>query len=89
MIPDELFARKGSRCVDANMCKTLFSDVVKAMHHPASITEGDFSDCYDRSAHPPQAIALRAYGVSPQSVRVMLRSLSTHAVLSAYMIWGV
>ena len=75
MIPDDLFARKGSDYVDANMCKTLFSDITKVMHHPASITEGDCSDCFDRSAHPPQAVALQAYGVLPQAVRVMLRLL--------------
>ena len=74
-ILDELFARKGVQCADANLCKTFFAGVSKIMHHPASITSADFSDCYDRTAHPPLSLALQAFRTPKAAVKVMLKSL--------------
>ena len=57
------------------MCKTFFADISKTMHHPASMTAADFSDCYDRSAHPPQSIALQAFRMPRKAAILMLRAL--------------
>ena len=76
-IPDEAFAKKLSTCTKANMCKRLFADCSKVMHHPASITMNDFGDCYDRCAHTVQAIALRANGIPVLAVKMLLTALQT------------
>ena len=75
LIPDELFAKRGSHCNNATMSKTFFCDASKIMHHPAALEEEDFEQCYDRTAHPPQAIALRSWGVGKLSVRMLLTAI--------------
>ena len=67
-IPDELFAKPGSKCIDNVMCKTYFSDISKVMHHPASLGGCDLGDCYDRTAHPPTSLGLQAWGVPLNAV---------------------
>ena len=74
-IPDDLFAKKGESCDSAVMTKVFFSDISRTMHRPASLTMNDFGDCYDRSAHTVQAVALRANGIPKEAVRVMLTCL--------------
>ena len=73
-IPDDLFAKKLSDCNDATMTKVFFADVSKVMHHPAR-TMNNFGDCYDRSAHTIQSVALRAHGIPKEAVRNMLTCL--------------
>jgi len=76
-IPEELFAKKLSTCDDANMTKTLFADVSKTLHIPGSVIGCDFGECYDRSAHTIQSIALQANGIPIESVKVLLICLQT------------
>ena len=64
-----------SDCNDATMTKVFFADVSKVMHHPASITMNDFGDCYDRSAHTIQSVALRAHGIPKEVVRNIINCL--------------
>ena len=47
----------------------------KIIHDPASITSEDFSDCYNRTAHPPLSIALHDFGTPRSAVKVMLKLL--------------
>ena len=77
VIPDELFAKKGTQCVDATMTKTFISDTSKVLHHPMAISEMDFSDCYDRAVHNVSSIALQAHGIPRNSSVMMLTALQT------------
>ena len=74
-IPDDLFAKQLSNCNDATMTKVFSVDVSKVMHHLASITIKGFGDCYDRSAHTIQSVALRAHGIPKEAVRNMFTCL--------------
>jgi hypothetical protein len=77
VIPDDLFAKKGTQCLDATMTKTFLGDTSKVMHHPIAISEMDFSDCYDRAAHNVSSIALQAHGIPRNSAAMMLTTLQT------------
>ena len=74
-IPEELFAKKGSHCMDAVMSKTFVADVSKVQHHPCSIGGCDLGDCYDRGAHPPTSIGMQAWRIPINAIKVLLRSL--------------
>ena len=77
MIPEDSFAKVGSNCTNAVMCKRFFSDTSRIMHHPAAIGSGDFDQCYDRTAHPPSNIALRSWGIPAAAIKVLLKALQT------------
>ena len=47
------------------------------MHHPAAIGSGDFDQCFDRTAHPPSNIVLRAWEIPHAAVAVLLTALQT------------
>ena len=75
MIPEENFAKKGGDCNKAIMTKRFFTDIMMVLHHPAGLGGYDFSDCYDRGAHPPISVALQGWGVHKEVVRTMLVTL--------------
>jgi len=75
VIPEENFAKKGSNCNKAVMTKCFFTDVSMVLHHPAGLICYDFSDCYNRMAHPPISVALQGWGVPKEAVHTMLIAL--------------
>ena len=74
-IPDEVYSKKGSHFDDATMTKTFFTNSSRIMRHPATITEADLGECYDRMAHPPKSIAMQSWGGPKSAVRVVLTAL--------------
>ena len=76
-IPDEIFAKNNSQCMDAIMSKTFVADVSKVLHHPAAIGGTDLADCYDHGAHPPTSLGMQAIGVPLNAIKVLLISLET------------
>jgi len=77
LIPEDSFAKPGSNCTNAVMCKRFFSDSSRIMHHHCAIGSGDFDQCYDRTAHPPSNIALRAFGQPHAATSLLLTALQT------------
>ena len=63
--------------MDAILCKIFSADVSKVLHHPAAIGGCDLGDCYDRGAHPPTSIGLRAWGIPKPAIAVMLTAFQT------------
>ena len=59
-MPVKIFSKKGSQCMDAILYKTLTRDVSRVLHHPTAISGCDLGDCYNRGAHPPTIMGLRA-----------------------------
>ena len=57
-IPDEIFAKNNSQCMDAIMSKTFVADISKVLYYPAAIGGTDIADCYNRSAHPPTSLGM-------------------------------
>ena len=74
-IPDEHFAKKGSHCNNANLCKRFFCDISRVLHWPASMQQSDFGECYDRAAHAPTSIAMQAWGTPVEAIRVLFKCL--------------
>ena len=62
-VPVECFAKKGSNCISAVMTKIIFCDESRTHHHPTCIRGNNFTDCYDRMAHPPASLALQSLGL--------------------------
>lgn len=77
LIPDENFATAGIRCDDAVMTKTFVCDGSKVLHHPMSLDEADFGDCFDRTAHGPKSIALQSWGIPVNAIRTLLTAIQT------------
>ena len=77
LIPKEHFSQKGTSAGNGIMAKTFFCDLSKVMHWPAGLGGCDFGDCYDRAAHPVASLALQSWGVTRESVRVLLTALQT------------
>ena len=74
-IPHEIFSKKGSHCDGAAMCKTLFCDGSRTLHHPAALAEEDFGDCYDRVATAPCSLSMQAWGAPAKACRVLFKAL--------------
>ena len=77
IIPQEQFAKAGSRAQDGCMVKNFHFDRARVLHHTAAVAGVDFHQCYDSVAHPLLAVALQAWGVSLVMVKVMLSVLQT------------
>jgi hypothetical protein len=58
LIPRECFSKKGSNCINAVVTKIFICDESRIHHHNACLVGNNFSDCYDRAAHPMAAISL-------------------------------
>ena len=72
---DKVYAKKGSYCDDAMMSKMFFCNLSRIMRHPATITEADLGECYDRMVHPPTSITMQSWGVFKSAVKVVLTAL--------------
>ena len=75
VIPEENFAKKGGDCNKAVMTKRFFTDISMVLHHPSRLGGYDFSNCYDRVAHPPISVALQGWGVPKEAMCTMLIAL--------------
>jgi hypothetical protein len=76
-IPQECFAKKHSHCNHAVLTKQFFCKSSRCLHHPASLGECDFGDCYDRAAHAPTSIALLCWGIPTSAICVLLSTMQT------------
>jgi hypothetical protein len=74
-IPEEMFAKKGSQCTDAIMCKKVFADISKVQHHPTGIGGTDLGDCSDSRDHPPTSLGMQAVEIPINAIKVLLVSL--------------
>ena len=74
-IPDEIFAKKNSQCMDTIMSKTFVADISKVLHHPAAIGGTYLADCYDRGTYPPTSLGMQDIDVPLNVIRVLLISL--------------
>ena len=73
--PDEVFAKKGSHCDDATMTKNMFCDFSRILRRPAGVSSADYGECFDRMTHPPTSLAMQAWGIPKNAVRVIMTAL--------------
>jgi hypothetical protein len=77
VIPQEQFAKAGSKCQDGCMIKLFHYDRARVLHWTSGIGSVDFFSCYDSVAHPIASVALQAWGISLMMIKVMLSVLQT------------
>ncbi len=77
LIPGECFSKKGSNCINAVMTKMFICNESRINHHNAYLVGNDFSDSYDRAAHPMAAISLRCFGISQPAINLLLETMET------------
>ena len=75
IIPGEHFAVKGTDPNDAIVCSVLAADIHRVNHTTFSSSSADFGDCYDSVAHPIASIALQAFGLNKNTVKLFLETL--------------
>jgi hypothetical protein len=76
-IPQECYAKKRSHCNFAVLTKQFFCNSSRDLHCLADLGEFDFSDCYNRAAHPPTSIALQCWGIPKSAICVLLTTMQT------------
>ncbi len=76
-IPQECFTKKHCHCNYVVLIKQFFCNSSRSLHHPASLGECNFGDCYDRAAHPPMSIALQSWGIPKTVIWLLLSSMQT------------
>ncbi len=77
LIPGECFSKKGSNCINAVMTKIFICNESRIHHHNACLMGNNFSDCYDRAAHPMAAISLRCFGIPQPAINLLLETMET------------
>jgi hypothetical protein len=76
-IPMEIFAKKGSNCVNAVLTKIMLCNKSRIHHLPMCIGGNGFGNFYDRVAHPPASIALQSWGIPCPAIKVLLLLMQT------------
>jgi hypothetical protein len=77
LIPGECFSKKGSNCINAVMMKIFICDESRIHHHNACLVGNNFSDCYDRAAHPMAAISIQCFGIPQPAINLLLEKMET------------
>jgi hypothetical protein len=77
LIPGECFSKKGSNCINAVMTKMFICNESRIHHHNACLVGNNFSNCYDRVAHPMAAISLQCFGIPQPAINLLLETMET------------
>jgi hypothetical protein len=77
LIPGECFSKKGSNCINAVMTKIFTCNESRIHHHNACLAGNNFSDCYDKAAHPMAAISLQCFGIPQPAINLLLKTMKT------------
>jgi hypothetical protein len=77
LIPGKYFSKKGSNCINAVMTKIFIWDESRIHNHNACLVGNNFSNCYDRVAHPTAAISLQCFGIPQPAINLLLETMET------------
>ena len=75
LVPEEIYSAKGKTAEDAILHQVLVYDLARQWKRPIVVSSVDASQCYDRIAHAPAALVMRAFKVAASSVVAMLRPI--------------
>ena len=70
-IPEEQYARKGGKSIDAAFHKVLTLDHMRLLRRSGISFASDLMNCYDRMTHASGALALRTLGVPGKAVECL------------------
>jgi len=68
-IPEEQYARKGGKSIDAALHKVLILDHMRIMRRPGIGFASDLMNCYDRMTHAAGSLAMRTLGVPSNAIQ--------------------
>jgi hypothetical protein len=77
LILGECFSKQGINYISAMMTKIFIINESRIHHHNACIASNDFGECYDRIAHPVDAISPQSWGVPQQEINSLLKTMET------------
>ena len=85
-IPEEQYARKGGKAIDAVLHKVLVFDYMRMMRRPGVCFASDLMNNYDRMSHNVGSLAMRALGVPMTAIKCLTTSIREmqHHVRTAY-----
>ena len=72
LVPEEIYSAKGKTAEDTVLHQVLVYDLARQWKRPIVVSSVDASQCYDRIAHAPAALVMRAFQVAASSVSAML-----------------
>ena len=86
LIPEQQFARKGSKSIDAAILKVLIFDKCRLMRRKGMSYSGDLMNCYDRMSHASASLALKYLGAPQSAITSMINILHDmkHFIRTAY-----
>ena len=86
VIPEDQYARKGGKSIEAVLQKVLFYDYLRATRKPGVVVANDMASCYDRMVHSATSLALRSLGAPSPSVECMSGVIQNmqHYIRTAY-----
>jgi len=70
-IPEDQYARKGGKSIDAALHKVLTLDQMRLLRRPGIGFTSDLMNYYDRMLHASGALAMRTLGVPGQAIECM------------------
>ena len=86
VIPQDQYARKGGKAIEAVLHKVLFYDFLRSTRFTGIIVANDMHSCYDRMVHSATSLALRSLGAPSPAVECMSGVIQSmeHFVRTAY-----
>ena len=86
LIPEEQYARKGGKAIDAVLHKVLVFDYLRMMRRPGIVFASDLMNNYDRMSHSVGSLAMRALGVPMSAIKCLTTSIQDmqHHIRTAY-----
>ena len=85
-IPEEQYARKGGKSIDAVLHKVLVYDYMRMSRTPGLCFSSDLMNNYDRMCHSVGSLAMRSLGVPICALKCLTRTLQgmRHHIRTAY-----
>ena len=85
-IPEEQYARKGGKAIDAALHKVLILDQFRMMRRGGICMSGDLMNCYDRMVHSVGSLSMQSLGIPPHAIKCLSSTVQRmrHFVRTAY-----
>ena len=70
-IPEEQYAHKGGKSIDAALHKVLILDQMRLLRRPGVGFASDLMNCYDRMVHAAGGLSMRSLGVPANAIKCL------------------
>ena len=85
-IPEEQYARRGGKAIDAALHKVLILDHFRMMRRGGICMSSDLMNCYDRMVHSVGSLAMQSLGIPPHAIKCLSSTVQRmrHFIRTAY-----